>query len=418
MRAFDIASAAPWAILPESLETILQIAARENEVPEAVAAKLGRPLDNTRQVQMRDGVAVIPVQGPIFRYANLFTEISGAVSTEVLARDFTTALENASVNAIVLDIDSPGGEATGINELAKLIADGGKKKPVIAYGAGAVTSGAYWLASAANEIVADETAMLGSIGVVITTRKRQGDDGRVEIVSSQSPKKRVDPGQESGRAEIQRLVDDLAAVFVRSVAANRGVNEEQVLEDFGKGGLLLSERAIAAGMADRIGTLEGVIAELRNAEPQKRRIAAESTKGATRMSDVAKPEPTAKTDTAQTPLATAQAPAAPAVDAAAVAAEARKAERERVSNIIGCEEAKGREALAQHIASSTELTVEQARAMLCAAPKSSNDTHPLKTAMTSVKNPEVGTGAGETGSDEDETIRFIRANAENQKGRA
>ena len=68
MRAWEAAANEPWAITETSLQTILQIAARENgDDLEAVAAKLGRPLQNTRTVTVRDGVADIPVSGPIFR---------------------------------------------------------------------------------------------------------------------------------------------------------------------------------------------------------------------------------------------------------------------------------------------------------------------------------------------------------------
>ena len=412
MRAFNLAASSPWAIVPEALETILSIAARENETPEAVAAMLGRPLDNTRTVSMRDGVAVIPVQGPIFRYANLFTEISGAVSVEILALDFASALENPRVKGIVLDIGSPGGGATGINELAKMIADAADRKPVIAYGGGMVASGAYWLASAAREIVADETAMLGSIGVVVTARKRDADDTRIQIVSSQSPRKRVDPGTEDGRTEIQRLVDDLAAVFVGSVAANRNVTEETVLKDFGEGGLLIAERAIEAGMADRTGSLESVIAELREAaDSHARRRTAESKKGATQMSEVAKPGAEATGKTGDTPAQTAPTPVptAPVVDASAIAANARKAERERVASIMGCAEAKGLDSLAHHLATRTDLSVEEATAILASAPRQAEQrTNPLQAAMDGVKNPQVGAAADVETSNKDETLRFIQ----------
>src|SRR6185503_19749583 len=74
MRAFVYAADRPWAITEAGLRQILEIAERSNASPEAVAARLGRPLENTRTVEVRDGVAVIPVTGPIFRYANLFTE--------------------------------------------------------------------------------------------------------------------------------------------------------------------------------------------------------------------------------------------------------------------------------------------------------------------------------------------------------
>ncbi|WP_300616088.1 S49 family peptidase, partial [Dokdonella sp.] len=264
--AFRIAASRPWYIQRESLESILAVADRQGDV-EALQTRLGRPLDNTRAVSMRDGVAVIPVTGPIFRYANLFTSISGATSTQELATDIQTALDNPYVRAIVLDFDSPGGEATGISELARLIAGARDRKRIVAYGGGIVASAAYWLASAADEIVIDDTAMLGSIGVVMSyldTSERDAKAGvrRVEIVSSQSPDKRIDPATESGRAKVQATVDALAGLFVDAVAANRDVTVDTVLTDFGQGGVLVGAAAVAAGMADRLGSLESVIAQL------------------------------------------------------------------------------------------------------------------------------------------------------------
>lgn len=266
INAFDIAASRPWLIQREMLETILTVAQRQGDL-EALQTRVGRPLDNTRSVVMRDGVAVIPVTGPIFRYANLFTEISGATSTEVLARDITAAVENSYVRGIVLDLNSPGGEAVGINELSKLIASVRGRKPIKAYGGGSMCSGAYWLGAACDEIIIDETAALGSIGVVMSftdTSERDAKSGIrvIEIVSSQSPDKRVDPATDSGRAKVQSTVDALAEVFVNAVATYRDVDVSHVLSDFGRGDVLIGARAIEARMADRIGSLESVIAEL------------------------------------------------------------------------------------------------------------------------------------------------------------
>lgn len=264
--AFHIAASQPWAIEPQALETVLAVANGLGD-PEALQARLGRRLDNTRKVVMRNGVAVIPVTGPIFRYANLFTEISGATSTGVLALDIRAALDNDDVRAIVLEFDSPGGQVAGINELAKLIHTGSKRKRIVAYGESAVTSGAYWLAAAASEIVVDETAYLGSIGVVGSyqdTRKRdeKADVRTVDIVSSQSPDKRIDPNTDEGRAKVQAQLDRLADVFVAAIAGYRKTSVDKVLSDFGRGDILIGKYAIRAGMADRIGSLESVIAEL------------------------------------------------------------------------------------------------------------------------------------------------------------
>ena len=140
MRAWNKATGEPWAITEDVLHTILEIAARENESPEAVAAKLGRELKNTRTSNERDGVAIIPVVGPLFRYANMFTQVSGASSYEIIAKDFSAALENPDIHGIILNIDSPGGEVNGCAELASMIYDARGKKPIIAYASGDAAS--------------------------------------------------------------------------------------------------------------------------------------------------------------------------------------------------------------------------------------------------------------------------------------
>src|SRR5690606_4141095 len=124
-------------------------------------------------------------------------------------------------------------------------------------------SAGYWIASAAHKVILSRTAMVGSIGVVSTYRKRKDDKvEETEIVSSQSPKKRMDVTSDEGRAEVQRIVDQLASVFVSDVAAYRDVPEEKVIADFGAGSIVFASDAVAAGMADDIGTYEGAIAEL------------------------------------------------------------------------------------------------------------------------------------------------------------
>lgn len=267
VRAFDIAAARPWCILPESLNEILAVADRMGD-PEALETRLGKPLEHTRTVDIRsNGIAIVPVTGPIFRYANLFTRFSGGTSTQVLATDIQTALDDRSVRGVVLDVNSPGGEAAGVNELAQMIFDARSKKPIWAYVGGMGASGGYWIPSAASRVLLDKTALLGSIGVVMSYRDTRARDEKagvrdVEIVSSSSPDKRLDPTTEIGRAKVLKVVDDMAEVFIGAVARNRDVTREQVIADFGRGGLLVGENAVKAGMADGLSSLESVIAEL------------------------------------------------------------------------------------------------------------------------------------------------------------
>lgn len=249
---------------------------------EAVEQAVGRPLENTRQVTIRDGVARIPVEGPIFRRANLFTEISGGVSTAVLARDFLSAYNDATVHSILFVFDSPGGEATGINELAGIIRekrDEGIKR-IEAYCDGMCASAAYWLASATARITADATAAVGSIGVVTRVRNPQdaGKTGTLEFWNSRSPKKRIDPKSYEGQAAIQGYVDDLGDEFISAVAVNRGVSEEEVVKDFGEGFVMTGRRAVAVGLADALGSEEEAMERLRNRTPgEPLRVAAAGT---------------------------------------------------------------------------------------------------------------------------------------------
>ena len=237
---------------------------------ETVEQTLGRPLDNTREVTVKDGVARIPVEGTIVRRANLFTQISGGVSTEMIAKDFTTAYNDSTVHSILFVFDSPGGEATGIGELASLIRekrDLGEKR-IEAYCDGLCASGAYWLASATERITTDPTAALGSIGVVSRVRNPEaaGKKLTLEFWNSRSPKKRMDPNSYEGQEAIQAYVDDMGDEFIAAVADNRGVPFEKVAEDFGQGFVLVGRKAVEAGMADAIGTEGSVVERLQRRE--------------------------------------------------------------------------------------------------------------------------------------------------------
>jgi len=276
MSVLNAITSATWAIEPASLARIIGIVEDHASLSKeewderltAVEKQRGRPLSNERKgVSMRDGgVATIEVVGPIVRRADLFSQVSGMTSIDTLAKDFGAALDDRTVKAIVLAIDSPGGEVTGVAEFADMIRSarpGPTTKPVVAYVGGMAASAGYWLASAAERVVCDSTALLGSIGVVQAVRDPSRDrGGTIEFVSSQSPHKRPDPTTGTGAAQIQNVVDAMAGVFVAAVARNRDVSEETVLADFGGGGLFVGQAAVAAGLADRVGSYESVIADL------------------------------------------------------------------------------------------------------------------------------------------------------------
>ncbi len=256
-------SSQPWMMMPDRLELMAQISKREHEV-EALAARIGKPLDNTRTVETRGSIAIIPVIGGIYRYANMFTEICGDTSTQVLATDITAALENPAISHIVLKVDSPGGQASGIAELAELIRKASATKPVIGYVDDLAASAGYWIVSACDHIAASKTAMVGSIGAVYSFRLFDDGSEKIEIVSSVSPKKRPDIKEDAGRTQIQAWADKLGEIFVEDVAKNRGVTRAEVMEKFGQGDLLIGDDALKAGMVDEITTFEALISALQS----------------------------------------------------------------------------------------------------------------------------------------------------------
>lgn len=253
-----------WGITEPALRTIIEVAERAGPGREAIEREEGRELRNEFETRVRDGVAIIPVHGPLFRYANLFTYLSGATSMEMLALEFSKAIEDPSVRAIVLDVDSPGGMVNGTQELAQLIYESRGRKPIVSFVSGMGASAAYWIASAADAVFAGSTAELGSVGAVIeVVDYTQADEMEgirtFQFVSSVSPKKRLPPDTEAGADELQQIVNDLGEVFVATVAEHRGIAREAVLERYGQGGLFVGQRAVDQGLADGVSTLEAVI---------------------------------------------------------------------------------------------------------------------------------------------------------------
>jgi len=222
-------------------------------------------------VEKRGNIGILNIRGPIVRYGGMMELSADVRSLEAYAKEFKALENDPSVEVIVLNIDSPGGEASGIAEFATYIKNSPKK--VVAYIDDLGASAAYWIASAASEIYASSTAFVGSIGVVFTilddTKKLEKEGiEKIEIVSIQSPKKRPNVKTKEGQAQIQTWANDLADKFIKTVARYRGVSEEYVLNNFGGGDLLISEKAKDVKMIDGISTFEGLIKKLSTKKTQ------------------------------------------------------------------------------------------------------------------------------------------------------
>jgi ClpP class serine protease len=250
----------PWALYPQALPFIAE---KWSDLRASQASVLPLPLQkNTLDTQGQ--IAVLAIHGIILPYASAFARLVGATCLDALTDDFCDARDNPAITTIVLDIDSPGGLVTGVHAFSQLVFAARPLKPIIARVSGMAASAAYWIAASASQILVDPTASLGSIGVVMTsidTTEQEKKEGRtrIEIVSQQSPYKRVPATSEEGRAQLQAQVDQLAAVFVEAVALYRAVAVSTVLSDFGQGGLLVGSAAVTQGLADGLHSLSDLL---------------------------------------------------------------------------------------------------------------------------------------------------------------
>lgn len=285
MKLLDVLTS-PWAIQPEKLleiQAIYTTHLRGEKIDiAAVEARLGRPLANeAKRYEVIDGVAVIPLEGVIAKRMNLFSQISGGVSSQLAGRDFREAMADPAVHSIILAVDSPGGTVDGTQALADLIKSGRDAKPVVTLASGTMASAAYWIGSAASRAyIADATTVVGSIGVVTSHVDVSGAEAQQGIKTTEiyaGKFKRIasqyGPLTDAGRQTIQEQVDYTYSLFVRAVADQRGVSEEKVLEDMADGRVFIGEQAVSAGLVDGVSTLEQLIADLN----QKRSAGVRST---------------------------------------------------------------------------------------------------------------------------------------------
>ena len=260
----------PWAIEPQKLLEIQAIYAthlRGEKIDlDAVEQKLGRPLANEQQqYEVRDGgVAVLPISGVLAPKANLFTRISGGASADMLTKQVASMQADHRVRSVVLDVDSPGGSVFGTPALGEAVRALAAAKPTVAVSTGMMASAAYWVGSAANAVYASgATDAIGSIGVVAThSYNPRAAGGQVtEITAGKFKRIASDnaPLTKEGRAYLQQQVDHLYSVFVGTVAENRRVSAEQVLEHMADGRVFIGSQAQDAGLIDGIATVDTMV---------------------------------------------------------------------------------------------------------------------------------------------------------------
>jgi signal peptide peptidase SppA len=275
----------PWAIHPAKLDEIQTFidSRLTDKTPDffiegRAPGKSGLRAGDVYEIQ--DGVAVIPVYGVLEKRANLVSDFSGGTSTQLLKRNLEAALRDDQVQTILLDVDSPGGSVDGTKAVADFILENRWKKPMLAFANGMAASAAYWIASAAGEVMAEDTALVGSIGVALTHFDRSGRDAqqgirRTQIFSGRYKRIASDekPLTEEGQAYLQGIVDSYYEIFVEAIARNRAVSFQRALS-MADGKEFIGRQALEAGLVDSIGNFDQALARAKEmGHPRKARPA-------------------------------------------------------------------------------------------------------------------------------------------------
>lgn len=363
-----------------------------------------KPFGKRKPYRTANGTAIINVIGSLVNRGAWINSASGMTSYEGLRYSFGEALKDGSVKSILLDIDSPGGEAIGMTDLGEYIATVNKTKPVYASVTGLCCSAAYGLAVGARRITVSSTSIVGSIGVVAmhVDRSQQLHQAGVKPTLIFAGAHKVDgnpfePLTSGVRADIQSDVDEFYEKFVKHVSAHRdGLTPRAVRNTEAR--TFVGSDAVGLGLADAVGSFEDALASA-----QRRRTKMADDNDVMYSAEQHRALVSAEVTKATQAAAEAEGKRLTAEHQAAVAtavAEATKAERARIKAITSLDEAKGREALALTIATTTAQTADEAKALLAASPKAVEQQSSTLGLMVEKPNGSQSPAAGNHGWDE------------------
>lgn len=271
---------------PEERASILELEPMDAPEPGEDGTPSAAPMPPGTEPPAAEALrACIPIHGTIVRGDASCARFMGIEATGLaeIERALHESLADARVKEICLEVSSPGGVATGVAEVADLIAAGRAQKPIRAEVCGIAASAAYWLISQCTTIEAERSALLGSIGcyaVIEDSSKEAELEGCKVHVLRSGPQKGVGvegaPVTPEQLAAEQVVVDDLAALFASSVAEGRGMSIEAA-RALATGEVWIASKALERGLIDGIASPEVSSASMVGAEATNAREGGEHT---------------------------------------------------------------------------------------------------------------------------------------------
>lgn len=232
--------------------------------------------DKPRLLEVSDGIGIISIKGSLNNDDGWWNEMFGMTGYPEIRDALVSAVKDASVEHILLDIDSGGGAVSGAEDTAKLIRTINGVKPVTAFTDGTMASAAYWLGSAAGKVYSGKTAVVGSIGVISTHMERSEQlkmNGIGATVIRAGKFKALANGIEKlsaeGERQIQQVVDAAYGVFLESVSSMRGKSVDYVDANMAQGREFVGKAAADVGLTDGITSFDMLLSDISNNLPSR-----------------------------------------------------------------------------------------------------------------------------------------------------
>ncbi|WP_371337476.1 S49 family peptidase [Klebsiella quasipneumoniae] len=297
---------------------------------DAMISAFGTGDRQDRPYRVENGVAVVPATGTLVHRLGALRPRSGMTGYDGITRNLQMAVSDSGVQAILLDIDSPGGQVAGAFDCADMISRISKQKPVYALAGDMACSAAMLIASACSRRFVTQTGRMGSIGVMMAHAsyeeqlKQRGVD--ITLIYSGSHKVEGNPYEalpEDVRGSLQKKMDETRRLFVSKVAGYMGIPAAKIMDM--EAAVYDGAEAVASGLADELINSADIIGRIQQITGGERNVNAVN-------------------------------------------------ERERITAIMALAEYGGNDALARTLALDTNVSVEQAEKIISLASGGLSDT--------------------------------------------
>lgn len=232
------------------------------------SARSASPVTPRRQM-LGSSIAVIPLRGMLMQRAGDLAQLFGISSTTTFADDVKRAASDDSIQQILIEIDSPGGEVYGVFDAAQAVAKAKQLKPVVAIANSIAASAAYWIGSQAGQLYVTPGGEVGGVGVYKAHQDLSDAYHKAGVqVSLISAGKYKTEGHPFGPLSPEALafeqsrLNDYYGMFTRDVARGRGTSVERVRADMGQGRVFGPDAALGANMVDGVLTFDQVVARM------------------------------------------------------------------------------------------------------------------------------------------------------------